>query len=622
MKRIFVVAVLFIVGAFGNFYCQADWTAVGSVNGTQVYRDNWTGLEWTTTLGRVKSSDWGSSAQGTVAQYGFRLPSFYELQQMERHGGFARLNIRSSLGNYYETSNPNYLANAAVNGFQTPQARKGSGYNWVIGVRESQESDVVVVTEQQVSVSPVQSTSSTSSTSSTTVSTTAIKTASNVDDTTVVTSIPTSIKSETNGSAASAGCPPNPIAMSAPFASVATIKSIQAAVKEKLEEQIELVREILSESNFSNESISAKLKEKNASAANQSAMITAIDDGDTTTVQRIWIEVVGDVKEAGQLSRMVKFLSELSEFEKSIDDKEIEAGGFKNIRKAFEKIKLGNEIEKKLKPVITSIALIAEVNELLAALKLPKGLQVLDDGAIYLPEDEVTIIINPKQNPNDIFAVNESMFIVGQKEKTFDVIKGTLDDFVPKLPDAAESQITSQDAGNQVTLSNPASNTESVNFNLTKDAVTLASGATQSYPFPPNGQITINVTKTRLVTTGRRRQLPQKYKDTQTANIAAGVTYDFQVDGDKNVKIVPRPVSITLDNSKGTVGFNLLVDGRLETIEPSGTKTFTADDGILNIQFARSEDINDTASLNFYQSITIKPAISTKDGKWALFPAK
>ncbi|MDR1053795.1 MAG: hypothetical protein LBL39_06430 [Planctomycetaceae bacterium] len=616
MKRIFVVAVLFIVEAFGSFYCQADWTDVGSVNGTQVYRDNWTGLEWTTTLGRVKSSDWGSSAQGKVAQYGFRLPSFYELQQMEQHGGSSRLNIRRSLGNYYETSNPNYLANAAVNGFQTPQARKGSGYNWVVGVRESQDSDVVVVVQDTpVSVS-------TSSTSSTTVSTTAIKTASNVDDTTIVTSIPTSIKSQTNDSVDPAGCPPNPIATSAPFASVATIKSIQSAVKEKLEEQIELVREILSESTFSAELISVKLKEKNASAANQSAMITAIDEGDTTTVQRIWIEVVGDVKEAGQLSRIVKFLSELNKFEESVDEKEIEAGSFKDTRKAFEKIKLGKEVEKKLKPVITSIALITEVNELLATLKFPKGLQVLDDGAIYLPDDEVTIIINPKQNPKDIVAINESTFIVGQKEKPFDVIKGTLDDFVPKFLTVAEPQITSQDTGNQITLSNPATNTESVNFNLTKDAVTLASGATQSYPFPPNGQITINITKTRMVTTGRRRQQPQKYKDTQTANVAAGVTYDFQVDGDKNVKIVPRPVSVTLDNSKGTVEFNLLVDGRLETIEPSATKTFTADDGILNIQFARSENNNDSTSLNFYQSKTIKPAISTNDGKWALFPVK
>ena len=126
----------------------AQWTNVGHVNGIQVYRDERTGLEWTQTIGQVQSSGWGGPARALVARYGFRLPSFRELQVMEANGGFGRLKIRTSMSQYYETINSNILGAAWGNGFRTPQQRKGVGMNWVIGVREP------VIVEEEGFVQP------------------------------------------------------------------------------------------------------------------------------------------------------------------------------------------------------------------------------------------------------------------------------------------------------------------------------------------------------------------------------------------------------------------------------------------------------------------------------------
>lgn len=116
---------------------EAGWKYVGKTrDGVPMYYDDATGLTWTRSLGRVKSSQNGVSAQQHLRQIGFRLPSFQELQAMYNfNNGGQILGIHNGLFDYYETNNSNILGNAYGNGFQTPQQRKGVGYNWYIGVR-------------------------------------------------------------------------------------------------------------------------------------------------------------------------------------------------------------------------------------------------------------------------------------------------------------------------------------------------------------------------------------------------------------------------------------------------------------------------------------------------------
>lgn len=115
---------------------NADWQYQGAVGGYPTWHDTNTGLTWTVTLGRTRSSEWGRGAAAHVAALGFRLPTFWELQTMYNFGGGGGLlGIRNGLFDYYETADPNILGNAFGNGFQTPLQRKGFGYNWYLGVR-------------------------------------------------------------------------------------------------------------------------------------------------------------------------------------------------------------------------------------------------------------------------------------------------------------------------------------------------------------------------------------------------------------------------------------------------------------------------------------------------------
>jgi hypothetical protein len=617
-----------LTSAIGGFNCLADWSNVGEINGVTVYRDNRTGLEWTQTLGRVQSSDWGSSARGMVAQYGFRLPTFGELQQMQRHGGFSPLQIHSTIGNYYETYDSDYLANAAVNGFQTPQKRKGSGRNWVIGVRESSDQVVVVQStkEQQVTVSSIDS-----GTSQAKVKTEPVGKSAASTSTTKTTNITPVAFTETNENESSTQTDdniPNSVVPPVLPISSGTVKSTLSSVKDALDEKIGLIRETLSESSIPSETILAKLKEKNADAAKQSAMLTAIEEGDAEMVQRIWIDVSGDIKEAGRLSRTIKLLSALDSFAEAFEDEDsFENGNFKDLRKVFDKNKLDKDADKKIKPILSSIALYVEVYEKLFAIRPTKKSKNNANAAaisaenINIPEDEVTIIIQPKQNPKEIFAIDETTFLVGKKGESFKIVTETFDNYLPKLPISEEASIVGGNSDNQFTISNPAENKESIRFSIVdKEKLTLAAGETKSYSTSASGQIKVYVNKTRV--SSSRRRTTQTYQDVQTLLVKAGVTYDFQVDADKNVQLIPRPVEVTVDNTEGTTTFYLKAENKAATVEASESKVFKADDGILTIRFARSDDVNDTASIDFYQSQTCKPAILSKEGKWSLFPAK
>ncbi|MDR1485091.1 MAG: hypothetical protein LBT09_09750 [Planctomycetaceae bacterium] len=621
LKRFIIVTIFSLSGVLFGSYCQADWTNLGQINGVQVYRDDLTGLEWTTTLGRVPSSDRGSSARGLVARYGFRLPSFFELQQMQRHGGFSRLNIRSSLGNYYETDNSRYLANAAVNGFQTPQERKGSGRNWVIGVRHSQTENVVIVQEtvqeQSVTVAPVKAeTLSVAHSGNVTVkSITPAQTTTSTEN--VTTENTTTDQTKT--------CVPNPVSVPIPLVSSGTVKSTLAALKESLKQKTGLLRDLFSETNFSAEKIIAQMKEKKATVADQSAMITAINEGDAAAVQRIWLVVTGDVKASGRLSQTVKLLSVLDNFTESIEDDEFSADDFKDFRKTFEKHKSDKDTDKKIKTILSSLALLMDVHGQLSALRLSKTKTKTAKPSVTetvnASKETVTLIIRPEQNPKDVFAVNDNTFIVGKKGELLEVVKGTLDDFVQKQIVIDETPVASSVPENQITLSNPAENAESVRFGLGSETKTLAVGESQTYPLPSSGEVKIYTTKTRTVSSGwRRRNQTQTYQDSRSFSVTAGITYEFQSDTENGKKIVPRPVELTLDNRHGTMPFHLIVDDQPVTIEPSETKSFHSDNGILTIRFARSEEPNDIVSITFYKSKICKPAVAKNDNKWALFP--
>lgn len=155
MKAIKIAVMLLVFGVIagiGRTAVAQDWSSWQNYYGVPVMMDNRTGKHWTITIQKVPSADYGVLARAIVNQlptppvlapngrpYGpWRLPEFGELQVMYNYnGGGPILQIRNGLFDYYETSNPNFLANAFGNGFVTPQPRRGVGNNWVIAVRST-----------------------------------------------------------------------------------------------------------------------------------------------------------------------------------------------------------------------------------------------------------------------------------------------------------------------------------------------------------------------------------------------------------------------------------------------------------------------------------------------------
>ena len=108
-----------LVALLTSQYADAALVPTGNVGGVPTYLDTNTGKVWTVTLGRVRSDDWGKQAAQHVAQLGFRLPTFQELQGMYNYGnGGGVLGIRNGLLDYYETRDPNILGNALATAFR------------------------------------------------------------------------------------------------------------------------------------------------------------------------------------------------------------------------------------------------------------------------------------------------------------------------------------------------------------------------------------------------------------------------------------------------------------------------------------------------------------------------
>ncbi|GHT45567.1 hypothetical protein FACS189454_05280 [Planctomycetales bacterium] len=414
----------------------------------------------------------------------------------------------------------------------------------------------------------------------------------------------------------------NPTFVQVPSISVGAVKPTFALVNEIQTQKIELLRDIISSDvDISNETIAAKMNAKQVKVEDQAAIITALDEKDAAAVQRLWLIATGEVSEASSLSRTVKLAAALDSFEESAEEQEFSADDFKELRKVFDKNKLKKDADKKVKGILSSMALLMGVREQLNELRSAKT-----TSDVRVPDEEVTLIINPKQNSKTIFAINENTFVVGKKGEEPNMIKGKLDEFIPQFPVTQADPVTSASTGNnQITLSNPQENASNIQFALGDEKKTLAVGATQSYPVPASGQITVYTTKTRSVSSGsgRRRSgsQSQAYQDSQDFPVTAGSVYDFHSEAENGIKLVTRPIKITIDNSKNPFPFHLNVGGQAVTIAPFESKLFDGENGALSIRFAQSENPHDTASFDFNESKTYKPAISKDAGKWSLFAA-
>ncbi len=137
LRTICCLALFIFSTVFTEFEVRAQWTNRGNINGVQVYRDERSGLEWTTSLSRTRTA---GAARQKVANLGFRLPSHSEFRSLERNGGIRKLGMNTTwaAGFYWESSGGLVNGNGGNFSSKFPSNRARIGDPFAIGVRRGQ----------------------------------------------------------------------------------------------------------------------------------------------------------------------------------------------------------------------------------------------------------------------------------------------------------------------------------------------------------------------------------------------------------------------------------------------------------------------------------------------------
>ena len=437
----------------------------------------------------------------------------------------------------------------------------------------------------------------------------------------------TSAETESESANADIPCIANPTAPTAGFVQAPMKRVLIKEIFAALQFQIERIRDAVSETDVSAETLTAHLKEKGATPEQLTELLMAIEEGETSSVSRIWIILGGDPVMGSKISRTIELIVLLDEMESAVEEQGFSSADIRSFKRAFDKSKPSKTAESTVKGCLSAM------EALVAA--LPLCLNRSEDESeyeIYIPENDVIILLYSKWPKGVIQALDAGTFVVGihgmenalKDEDAPDILKvveGSLGDYIDALPTSESKPVVSDTAIARFTLRNTGS--DALDFTLGKEKKTLAAGATESYAFPDSGKIGFSVKKTRTVTSGagwRQTTQQQSYQEKTELPILRGVTYDCAITSGTPA-LSPLAVEITLDNQFNPRPFHLVVDNAVVVVAPGETQVIGAA-GVVTVRFARSADPNDVAVYEFTRTSTYVPAIQQADGKWSLFAAE
>ena len=132
---------------------------------------------------------------------------------------------------------------------------------------------------------------------------------------------------------------------------------------------------------------------------------------------------------------------------------------------------------------------------------------------------------------------------------------------------------------------------------------TLNPGTQASFALPASNTISVN-------SRGRKTSF----------NVGKG-RYSLSQGGNNTWSIEATRVSVSLDNTANPFPLHCFINRVPHTVVSGDRLDLNAAGGIIDIRFARDEDMSSAARYQFDASGTYKIGIDKRDGKWALFPA-
>lgn len=392
---------------------------------------------------------------------------------------------------------------------------------------------------------------------------------------------------------------PNITVATTPAAPKEVVKKMMDALKKNAYKQWDKIADGFDDALMTDEKaafLAKKLLDTGQEKKKVSELLIAIENGETDIAGRLVSDLTGDPLEGMQVTKAMKFGELVSEITDQLEEGTFTNSDISAWKKAFAKMKLAAKQQKAVDRCLAELKGILDFIEILSDYKPSVK-------PIPVPTDPVALVFCPTLPNGAVFALDSMRFLVGTDDDVFSVDEGYLVDKVAIPPTYATTPVSQTTTTvNAVTLVNSA-NQNATYYLDDNTGRTLAPGTQATFAVPGSGSISVN-------SRGRRSPF----------TVGTG-RYSLSYTGNNTWSVTTALVSVTLDNFGNPFPLNCFVNREPYIISPGGHLGLELEGGVIDVQFARGEDVSQTARYQFDANGTYKIGLDKRDGKWALFPA-
>jgi hypothetical protein len=361
-------------------------------------------------------------------------------------------------------------------------------------------------------------------------------------------------------------------------------------IAEKLESLLDSLKDTVMSEEKAKE-IAEKFVAENKDKKKVADFLNAVSNDDAEVAGKLVSELADDPFEGNKIAKAINLGSQLSDLGETVQNGKLSAQDIADLKKLIDKATLPAKVKKETQKTLAAFKDSFKILEILTEFKESSKTE------IPVPTSEVTVIYCPSLPSNAVYAVNSETYLM--KGEEFSIAEEDISEAFPQIPVYTNPAPQSVQQTNQISLVNTTDRTATYRLD-DKVSRTLESGKKASFSVPNSKTISI---------------ISQKYW--KEFSVESG-NYTLAYSGGI-WSVVVKPITVTLINNS-PLPFYCFAD-RTEHIINSGEQiSFTSSNGVLDLQFARDENIGNRAVYQLEENASYKIGLDQRDGKWALFP--
>ncbi|MDR2439312.1 MAG: hypothetical protein LBE12_08085 [Planctomycetaceae bacterium] len=386
----------------------------------------------------------------------------------------------------------------------------------------------------------------------------------------------------------------NSITVTAKPATKDVVNKAKNVLNKEITEKLESFIDSLKDSVMSEEKaniIAQKFLDEGKDKKKIADFLNAVNNGDAETAGKLVSELADDPFEGNKIAQTINLGTQLAELEDTIQNGEFEPSDISDLKKLIDKAKLPAKVKKDAQKTLGIFKNTLKILDILTEFRESSKT------IIPVPTDIVTVIYCPSLPAESVYAIDSETYLM--KGEEFRIAEEDISDAFPQIPVYSNPVLQSAQTTNQISLVNTTNQTATYRLD-DKVSRTLTSGKKASFSVPKSGTISI---------------ISQGYW--KSFSVGSG---NYSLDySSKAWSIVVNPIKVTISNNS-PLPFHCFADRTEYTINSGEQISFTSNNGILDLQFARSEDTGNRAAYQLKDSASYKIGLDQRDNKWALFP--